>query len=105
MAGAIPERKAETWICEGEEASLVSGGGRSGWINGEHYLAVYIEFIGTFTPEGGGEPEVEGEQKFYGNRGNLVHPELIRCEVEFRETVPGEGTFVAEGFVLAIPVN
>ena len=30
----------------------------SGWINGGHYLAVYIEFIGTFTPEGGGEPEV-----------------------------------------------
>jgi hypothetical protein len=32
------------------------GSGRSGWIDGVHYLAVYIEFLGVFTPEGGGEP-------------------------------------------------
>ena len=50
-AGAIPEHKAETWICEGEEVTLV-GTGRSGWIDGVHYLAVYLEFIGVFTPEG-----------------------------------------------------
>jgi hypothetical protein len=103
-AGAIPQHKAETWICDGEEVTLV-GTGRSGWIDGVHYLAVYIEFLGVFMPEGGGEPQFEGEEKFYGNRGNLVHPEAIRCEVHFEETIPGEGTFVGDGFVIAIPVN
>jgi hypothetical protein len=103
-AGAIPEHKAETWSCEGEEVTLV-GTGRSGWIDGVHYLAVYIEFLGVFTPEGGGEPQFESEEHFYGNRGNLVHPEAIRCEVHFEDTVPGEGTFVGDGFVIAIPVN
>jgi hypothetical protein len=103
-AGAIPQHKAETWVCDGEEVTLV-GTGRSGWIDGVHYLAVYIEFLGVFTPEGGGEPQFESEEKFYGNRGNLVHPEAIRCEVHFEETIPGEGTFVGDGFVIAIPVN
>ena len=103
-AGAIPEHKVETWVCEGEEVTLV-GTGRSGWIDGVHYLAVYLEFTGVFTPEGGGEPEFESEQKFYGNLGNLVHPEAIRCEVHFDETIPGEGTFEADGHVIAIPVN
>ena len=102
--GAIPEHKAETWVCDGEEVTLV-GTGRSGWIDGVHHLAVYLEFTGVFTPEGGGEPEFESEQKFYGNRGNLVHPEAIRCEVHFDETIPGEGTFEADGHVIAIPVN
>jgi hypothetical protein len=103
-AVAIPQHKAETWVCDGEEVTLV-GSGRSGWIDGVHYLAVYIEFLGVFTPEGGGEPQFESEEKFYGNRGNLVHPEAIRCEVHFEETIPGEGTFVGDGFVIAIPVN
>jgi hypothetical protein len=103
-AGAIPEHKAETWTCDGQEVTLV-GTGRSGWIDGVHYLAVYLEFTGVFTPEGGGEPEFESEQKFYGNRGNLVHPEAIRCDVHFAETIPGEGTFEADGHVIAIPVN
>ena len=61
-AGAIPEHKAETWVCEGEEVTLVAGG-RSGWIDGDHYLAVYLDFVGVFTPEEGGEPQFEGEQK------------------------------------------
>jgi hypothetical protein len=69
------------------------GTGRSGWIDGVHYLAVYLEFTGVFTPEGGGEPEFERQQKFYGNGGNLVHPEAIRCDVHFEETIPAEGTF------------
>lgn len=103
-AGAIPEHKAETWTCDGQEVTLV-GTGRSGWIDGVHYLAVYLEFTGVFTPEGGGEPEFESEQKFYGNRGNLVHPEAIRCDVHFAETIPGEGSFEADGHVIAIPVN
>jgi hypothetical protein len=103
-AGAIPEHKAETWTCEGAEVTLV-GTGRSGWIDGVHYLAVYIEFLGEFTPEGGGEPVFESEQKLYGNPGNLVHPEAIRCDVHFEETIPGEGTFEADGHVIAIPVN
>ena len=103
-AGAIAEHKAETWVCEGEEVTLV-GTGRSGWIDGVHYLAVYLEFTGVFTPEGGGEPELESEQKFYGNRGNLVHPEAIRCEVHFEESIPGEGVFEADGHVIAIPVG
>jgi hypothetical protein len=103
-AGAIPEHKAETWVCEGEEVTLV-GTGRSGWIDGVHYLAVYIEFLGVFTPEGGGQPDFESEQKFFGNRGNLVDPEAIRCELHVEETIPGEGTFVGDGFVIAIPVS
>lgn len=92
------------WVCEGGEVTLV-GTGRSGWIDGVHYLAVYIEFTGVFTPEGGGEPQLEGDEKFYGNRGNLVHPEAIRCELHIEETIPGEGTFVGDGHVIAIPVN
>jgi hypothetical protein len=103
-AGAIPEHKAETWTCEGQEVTLV-GTGRSGWIDGVHHLAVYIEFVGVFTPEGGGEPQFEREEHFYGNRGNLVHPEAIRCDVHFEETIPGEGTFEADGHVIAIPVD
>jgi len=103
-AGAIPEHKADTWVCDGEEVSLI-GNGRSGWIDGVHHLAVYIEFVGVFTPEGGGEPQVESEEHFYGNRDNLVDPDAIRCEVHLEETVPGEGTFVGDGFVIAIPVT
>ena len=107
-AGPRRERSRSTrprrGSAKGEEVTLV-GTGRSGWIDGVHYLAVYIEFTGVFTPEGGGEPEFEGEQNFYGNRGNLVHPEAIRCDVHFEETIPGEGTFVADGYVIAIPVN
>ena len=103
-AGAVPEHKTESWTCEGEEVSLV-GTGRSGWIDGVHYLAVYLEFVGVFTPEDGGDPQGEGEQKFYGNRGNLVHPDAIRCEVHFEEVIPGEGTFEADGHVIAIPVR
>jgi len=103
-AGAIPQHKAETWTCEGDEVTLV-GTGRSGWIEGVHYLAVYIEFLGEFTPEGGGEPQFESEQHFYGNRGNLVHPDAVRCELHIEETIPGEGTFAADGFVIAIPVD
>jgi hypothetical protein len=103
-AGAIPDHKAETWTCGEDEVTLV-GTGRSGWIDGVHHLAVYIEFIGVFTPEGGGEPQFEGEEHFYGNRANLVHPEAIRCDVHFEETIPGEGTFVADGHVIAIPVR
>ena len=37
-----------------------------------------------------GEQQFENEPKFYGNRGNLVHPEAIRCELHFEETVPSE---------------
>jgi hypothetical protein len=33
------------------------------------WQAVYVEFLGVFTPEGGGDPVFESEQKFYGNRG------------------------------------
>jgi hypothetical protein len=101
-AGAIPKR-GETWTCEGEEVTIAEAG-RNGWIDGEHYQAVYLNFIGVFTPEEG-EPEIESEEKFYGNRGNLVHPEAIRCQLHIEETIPGEGTFVGDGFVIAIPVN
>ena len=101
-AGAIP-KGGETWICEGEEV-FIAEAGRNGWIDGVHYHAVYINFLGVFTPEEG-EPEFESFEKFYGNRRNLVHPEAIRCEQHFEETVPGEGTFVGDGFVIAIPVN
>ncbi len=102
-AGAIP-KNGETWTCEGEEV-VITEAGRNGWIDGVHYQAVYIEFVSVFTPEGGGEPEFESEQHFYGNRGNLVDPEAIRCNLHVEETVPGEGTFVGDGFVIAIPVK
>ena len=58
-----------------------------------------------FTPEGGGVPEFESEQKSYGNRGNFVHPEAIRCDVHSGETIPAEGTFEADRHVIAIRVN
>ena len=103
MAGAIP-KNGETWICEGEEV-VIAEAGRNGWVDGVHYHAVYIEFLGVFTPEGDGDPVFESEQKFYGNRGDLVDPEAIRCELHIEETTPGEGSFVGDGFVIAIPVN
>lgn len=102
-AGAIP-KNGETWTCEGEEV-VIAEAGRNGWVDGVHYHAVYIEFLGVFTPEGGGDPVFESEQKFYGNRGDLVDPEAIRCELHIEETTPGEGSFVGDGFVIAIPVN
>ena len=101
-AGAIP-KNGETWTCEGEEV-VIAEAGRNGWVDGVHYQAVYIEFVGVFTPVGGGEPESESEQKFYGNRSNLVHPEAIRCDLHVEET-SDEGTFVGDGHVIAIPVN
>jgi hypothetical protein len=102
-AGAIP-KGGETWTCEGQEV-FIAEAGRNGWVDGVHYLAVYIEFVGVFTPEGGGDSVSESEQKFYGNRGNLVDPEAIRCDLHIEETTPGEGTFVGDGHVIAIPVN
>ncbi len=101
-AGAIP-KGGSTWTCEGEEV-FIAEAGRNGWINGEqHYQAVYINFVQVFTP-------VEGDQqffsyeKFYGNRGNLVAPDVVRCEQHFEET-DAEGTLETDGFVIAIPVN
>ena len=101
--GGDPEGHGETWTCEGEEV-VIAEAGRNGWVDGVHYQAVYIEFVGVFTPEGGA-PVFESEQKFYGNRGNLIHPEAIRCNLHIEETTPGEGSFVGDGFVIAIPVN
>ena len=69
-AGAIPNKEGTPWTCEGDEVLIIEAG-RNGWINGEHHQAVFTEFIETFTPEGGGEPDVEGEQQFYGNRGSV----------------------------------
>ncbi len=103
-AGAIPKKSSETWTCEGEEV-VITEAGRNGWIDGVHYQAVYINFTGVFTPEGDGDPQFESEEHFYGNRGNLVHPEAIRCNLHVEETTPGEGTFVGDGFVIAIPVK
>ena len=56
--------------------------------------------MSEFTPEGGGDPRFESEEHVYGN---LVDPEAIRCDLHIEETVPGGGTFVGDGRVIAIP--
>ena len=101
------QRKKRWSVAAAAATRVTAGAGSTAGAIPEHvhYLVVYLEFTGVFTPEGGGEPEFESEQKFYGDRGNLVHPEAIRCEVHFDETIPGEGTFEADGHVIAIPVN
>jgi hypothetical protein len=101
-AGAIP-KSGSTWTCEGEEV-FIAEAGRNGWVNGEqHYQAVYINFTQVFTPVEG-DPQFFSFEKFYGNRGNLVAPDAVRCEQHFEQMDAG-GTFVSDGFVIAIPVN
>ena len=49
--------------------------------------------------------EIRGLWKTYGNGRGLDSPNAITCTQHIEETVPGEGTFVADGFVIAIPVR
>jgi hypothetical protein len=59
------------------------------------FLPYAIDITFTFTPEGGGDPEVEREQETKPAPGR----DLVTCEINFGETFPGEGTFTAVGTV------
>lgn len=48
-AGAAPKDKAETYICNGQPTTFIVGG-RSGFLNGIHYLAHNVVVSGSFDP-------------------------------------------------------
>ena len=52
------------------------GSGRSGWVDSVHYLAAHIEFLGVFTPEGGGEPMANPGATVFG--AMLLHDGVSR---------------------------
>ena len=71
-AGAAPKDKAETFICDGEETTFIVGG-RSGFLDGVHYLAHNLVVVGTFDPTGPA-PAMEAfrdEQWMSGQTGGL----------------------------------
>ena len=103
VAGAIPEHKTGgLWDC-GSGETLIVEAGRNGWIDGVHYHAVTIRFEGTFTPVEG-EPQSEVFEKTYGNGRGLDSPDAITCTQHVEES-DEEGTFVGDGFVVAVPVG
>lgn len=71
-AGAAPKDKAETFICDGQETTFIVGG-RSGFLDGVHYLAHNIVVDGSFDPTAPGEPTqtFHDEQWTSGRTGGL----------------------------------
>ena len=89
-------KKVETWICDGAPTEITVAG-RSGWIEGEHYLAHNFSIVGTATPTGG-EPEMINDTKW--NTG----AEGLDCTRHIDESGP-DGTFVADLAVTTVPVG
>ena len=82
-AGAAPKDKAETFICDGEETTFIVGG-RSGFLNGVHYLAHNLVVVGTFDPTGPA-PAMEvfrDEQWTSGQTGGLQCTATHRAELK-----------------------
>jgi hypothetical protein len=87
VAGAAPSKNVEVYICDGVETEIVVAG-RSGWIDGVHYLAHNIVVEGTFTPAGGEPEPFTDTQWTSGRTGGL---ECTRTETFTDEE--GTGTF------------
>ena len=78
-AGAAPTKNVEVWTCDGVETEITVAG-RSGWIDGVHYLAHNLVVDGVFTPVEG-EPEAfHDEQWMSGRTGGLD------CTTTFTDT-------------------
>lgn len=101
-AGAIP-KSGETWTCDGQEV-FIAEAGRNGWVDGVHYQAVYIEFVGVFTPEGGATRCLSPSRSSTATAATSLTSRRSAATFISR-TSPGEGTFVGGGHVIAIPVN
>ena len=81
MAGAAPKPKAETFTCNGLPTTFIVGG-RSGFLDGVHYLAHNFVIAGTFDPRAGpAEQTFRDEQWTSGRTGGL------QCTASFTETV------------------
>ena len=97
----LEKKGGETWMCAGVETTIVTASGRTGWIGDTLYKATSLEFTGTFTPAGGGEPQTEIESKTWPSRSTEGE---ITCTLDIEESSP-EGTFVGHGEVIAVPVR
>ena len=71
----------EVFTCDGDQTMIIAANGRSGYIDGEHYLATSFVFTGTFDPS---DPEEETQT--------------------FTETTD-EGTFTGDFTVTTVPVR
>jgi hypothetical protein len=81
--------------CEGAPSGSVlitRGGGQTGWnvSTGQHVVVKTFSGTFTFTPEGGGTPIVETENRSSGQKVGLGTP--ITCSQTFTEVIPGQGT-------------
>jgi hypothetical protein len=103
-AGAAPVKSPQAFVlpatCDGQEVEFaVVGEGTfsPGHVVGSTsvFLPYSFDLTFTFTPEGGGDPEVETEQETKPAPGT----DLVTCDINFSESVPGEGTFTIVGTV------
>ena len=98
-AVAAPKDKTETFICDGQETTFIVGG-RSGFLDGVHYLAHNLVIVGTLDPAGP-EPAMEvfrDEQWTSGRTGGL------QCMATFSEPVEG-GVLTTTVTLNAIPTK
>jgi hypothetical protein len=97
-ASAAPNKNVEVWICDGVETEIAVAG-RSGWIDGVHYLAHNLVVEGTFDPAGPAPAEpFTDTQWMSGRTGGL------ECTATFTETNE-EGTATATATLNAIPTG
>ena len=64
---AAPKENVEVCICDGVETEIIVAG-RSGWIDGVHYLAHNLVVEGTFTPTDRREPESFRDEQWMSGR-------------------------------------
>jgi hypothetical protein len=103
-AGAAPTRSPQAFTipatCDGQEVEVVvvgEGTFSPGHVVGSTsvFVPYAIDVTFTFTPEGGGDPEVEREQETKPAPGT----NLVTCELNFSESFPGAGTLTGVGTV------
>ena len=100
-AGAAPTKNVETWICDGVPTEITVAG-RSGWIDGQHYLATDLTIVGSFDPAGPDPAQPFTEEKWFTDKPNPTG--TLTCTMHVDETSP-EGRFVADFRVVAVPVG
>ena len=84
LAGAAPTKNIETYICDGVSTDFAVAG-RSGFLNGEHYLAHNLVVVGTFDPTGPA-PAVE---TFRDEQWTSGRTDGLDCRAQFSEAVEG----------------
>jgi hypothetical protein len=100
-AGLAKKEPLLGFSCGGGSIEIFGARGRSGWVDGTHYLLRSFEFSGTFTPIDGGEPQTDVSSQTYG-----LGPsgETITCTASFTEETP-EGTFVGNATATVVAVR